>query len=717
MDNHKQFPNVPDRIKGLGDLAYNLWWSWHPGARDLFRAIDQRAWRESGHNPIELLGGVPAEQLERIADDEAFLARYDGVMSQFDVETSSNVGWFTGEYGRLKAPLAYFSAEYGLHGSLRIYAGGLGILAGDHLKECSDLAVPVVGIGLIYTRGYVWQRIREDGWQEDVEEPLDRTPDPIEQLLDDEGKPLTIQVPVFDPPVHVAVWKASVGRVCLYLLDPDVPVNQPWDRAIAHNLYANDIEQRLRQEIILGMGGMRVLRALGKTPAAIHLNEGHPAFAVIERLESAMTEGRSFDEAVGLVRRSTIFTTHTPVRAGTDVFPFGLMEKYFSGHLDKIGVSHEQFLQLGINPEEPNAGFNMTVFALRMASFANGVSKKHGAVARKMWHVLWPDRAEDDVPITSITNGVHLRTWFEAKRLQSLLSQHLGTAWIEQQDQEGIWEGVRTIPDEALWAMHEARRASLIAVINERIRNRWKDRRTAGGSVVGFGALLDPHVFTVGFCRRITGYKRADLILRDVDRLKQMLNDPWRPMQIIFSGLAHPADLEGKRLIQKIVQLAQDPEYAGRIAFVENYDQHVAHYLVSGVDVWLNNPVPPLEASGTSGMKASINGVPHLSISDGWWAEGYTGENGWSFGEEPMEGDRTRSDADALYALLKDKVIPLFYERGDDGIPHGFVKVMKEAIRTVAPKFSARRMVREYVETCYLPALGLNEPEVDQAER
>jgi starch phosphorylase len=656
-----------------------------------------------------MLSALSPGVVENAVQDQGFLTQYDAAMDQFKAATSTPGGWCAAKYGNVAAPLAYFSAEYGLHVSLPVYAGGLGILAGDYLKECSDLGIPVVGVGLIYSEGYVWQQIREDGWQEDVEKTLDRTYDPISPVLDDEGKHLLVQVPLFDPAVYVAVWKVAVGRVPLYLLDTDIEANQPWDRAIAHRLYASNPEQRLRQEIVLGMGGMRVLAALDIQPSAIHLNEGHPALAVLERIRVLIQEGMGFEEAAEQVRRTSIFTTHTPVAAGTDVFPFQLMEKYFAADLDQLGADWDTFLQLGINPQDAGAGFNMTVFALQMADFRNAVSQRHGEVAREMWASLWPDRNGDKVPIASITNGVHLAGWLEPLRLQPLWDRALGSDWRTEQDQPDTWEAVDQIADEELWHLHQDLKAELIAQIDERVRARWQNDKVAAANVVALGALLDPDVLTLGFARRFTGYKRPDLILFDLERLKRLLTDPWRPLQIIFAGKAHPADVEGKRLIQKVFRLAQDPEFGGRIAFVENYDQQLAEYLVRGVDVWLNNPVPPLEASGTSGMKASVNGVPNLSILDGWWIEGYNGSNGWAFGGQ-VEGDRTQADAGAIYGMLEQEIIPLFYQRSDDGVPHEFVHVMKGAIKSVSPRFSAQRMAKEYLTRFYAQALDLNGP-------
>jgi starch phosphorylase len=709
MDMANPFPSLPERIRGLERLAYNLWWSWHPPARMMFRALDLQTWRESGHNPVRMLALLPPAVLENAARDDVFLKRYDAVMERFQTEAVSTAGWFASRYDPPASPLAYLSAEFGLHVSLPVYAGGLGILAGDHLKECSDLAIPVVGVGLIYSRGYVWQRIREDGWPEEVEKDLDRTYDPIRRVLDGDGNPLTVQVPLFDPPVYVALWRADVGRVPLYLLDTDLEMNQPWDRAITHHLYAADLEQRLRQEIVLGMGGIRALEALGIRPAALHINEGHPAFAILERIRHLVADGVQWQEAVEKVQGSTIFTTHTPLAAGTDVYAFQLIQKYFARYCEQLGFDYTALLQWGVHPENAGAGFNMTVFALRMARYCNAVSRRHGEVARKMWSSLWPGKQEADVPIAAITNGVHLPTWIEALELQPVLDRYLGADWRDDQDRPERWSRVDEIPDAELWQIHQAAKVALVDQINQRARARWQQDKVAAGNVIAFGTLLDPEVLTLGFARRFTDYKRPDLILADLERLKRLLNDPWHPLQIVFAGKAHPADLDGKRLIQKIFRLAQDPEFGGRIAFVENYDQQLATYLVHGVDVWLNNPLPPLEASGTSGMKASVNGTPHLSILDGWWIEGYSGTNGWAFGDQVLEGNRTPADSKAIYQILESEIIPSYYQRSDEQVPQDFVRVMKSAIKSVAPAFSARRMTKMYVEQFYVRALDLAE--------
>jgi starch phosphorylase len=702
-----RLPNLPERIRGLERLSYNLWWSWNRPARELFPAIDLQAWRESEHNPLRMLALLPREILESAAGDREFLEAHDAVMDEFDAYIASHTGWFTAEHGVSPGPVAYFSAEYAFDHSLPLYAGGLGVLAGDHIKECSDLAVPVVGVGLIYSSGYVSQKIRDDGRQEDDERTLDRSYDPIELVRDGANQPWIVQVPLFDPPVHVQIWRVDVGRIPVYLLDADVETNQPWDRAITHRLYTNDLEQRLRQEIVLGIGGMRVLEALGLRPAAVHINEGHPALAFLERARMLVERGAKFEDAVSRVRETSIFTTHTPLAAGTDIFPFPLVEKYLSPFYSALGTSRDELLQLGVFPSDPTSGFNMTVCALRMAKHCNAVSKKHGEVARRMWRSIWPDKKEEEVPIAAITNGVHLLTWMDPLWLQPLLDRFVGPGWVRDQERIDIWGLADNIPDKELWWLRMRLKGLLIDEINEHARAQWQRKQVRAESVLALGALLDPEILTIGFARRFTGYKRPDLILHDLERIKRLLTNPLQPVQIIFAGKAHPSDTGGAQLIQRIFQLAQDSEFAGRIAFVADYDQHLAQLLVRGVDVWLNNPLPPLEASGTSGMKAGVNGVPSLSILDGWWLEGYNGTNGWAFGGDSIEGDRTNADAEALYRLLEEQIIPLYYKRSNDEIPHEFVGMMKAAIKSVAPRISTRRMVKEYVRRFYLEALGM----------
>lgn len=714
MGDIRSFPELPERIQRLEDLAYNLWWSWNRNARDLWASIDHRAWQQCEENPVRLLATLPTDILASAANDPVFLDLYDAVIDAFDAYLAEPGSWYPAHFPKPAGLVAYLSAEYGLHASLPIYAGGLGILAGDHLKECSDLGVPVVSVGLRYSRGYVTQRVREDGWPDDIDRALDHTFDPVVQVRDLDGSPLLVDVPLLDPPVKAAVWKVQVGRVPLYLLDTDVESNALEDRDIVRSLYASNLEQRLRQEIVLGMGGIRVLGALGKRPTALHINEGHPCFAIVERLSSAVRAGSSFDDAFQESRDTTVFTTHTPLAAGTDVFPFPLIEKYFRNH-PTLGLSPDDVLRLGVNPRDPDAGFNTTVFSLRASGYRNAVSKRHGEIARRLWAFLWPDHPVDDVPIDSITNGVHLPTWINGT-MARLYDRSLGSEWLDEQDRERIWELINQVPDADIWKAHQDLKVELIDEIVDRAREGWQRDHRPAENVVASGTLLHRDVLSVGFARRFTSYKRPDLLFTELERLVAMVTNPARPIQIIFAGKAHPADLDGKRLIQQVVRLARDPAIAGRIGFIENYDQEVAKRLVAGVDVWLNTPLPPLEASGTSGMKAALNGVPQLSVLDGWWIEGFDGTNGWAFGKNAPEAaaDRRVPDAHELYELLEKKVVPLYYERTDDGVPHQFARVMKAAIARAAPRFGTRRMIKEYVTRCYVPALSW---ELDQTPK
>jgi len=698
--------DLPERISGLAELSYNLWWSWHPAARMLFKRLNRAAWKESGHNPVKMLNDLPAATIKTAAQDPQYLRLYDTILARYREEMDTSGGWFCKNVSDPEClPIAYFSAEYGLHHSLPFYAGGLGFLAGDHLKECSDLRVPAVALGFMYPEGYLRQKIREDGWQEGVDEILDRDAAPIERVFDDKGQHLVVKVPFIDPPVYVSVWKVAVGRIPLYLMDADIEMNDPWNRAISARLYAGDIELRLRQEVVLGIGGSKVLDVLGIKHSILHLNEGHPAFAILERVRERIVEGVRLDDALQYVRDTTVFTTHTPVPAGHDVFPFHLMDKYFSSYYPLLGLTRDAFLKPGLHPEAPSAGFNMTAFALRMSRYCNGVSKRHGEVARGMWRSLWPGTKDEDIPISSITNAIHVPTWIEPK-MDLLFDKYLGPDWLEDHDNPAIWELVHNIPDEALWQTHYWHKIKLINFIRDRARLRWAQDHVSPTNIVAGGTLLDPLALTIGFARRFATYKRADLIFRDLGRLKALLNNRWRPIQIVFAGKAHPADDPGKRLLQKIFKFACDREMGGRIAFVENYDEQLAQYMTHGVDVWLNNPLPPMEASGTSGMKASLNGVLNLSILDGWWPEGFNGKNGWAFGQgHSLEDMRDVSDAEELYSILEKEVVPLYYNLDEDGIPRDWIKLMKNAIVSLAPSFSARRMVKEYVNIFYRNAL------------
>jgi glycogen phosphorylase len=701
-----EFRNVPARLAGLAEIASNLWWSWHPAARMLYKNLNRQVWKESTHNPVRVLHELLPDALAPFTNDPAYLGEYDAVFERFRNELADKDCWCD---ERINVPVdytvAYVSAEYGLHHSLPFYAGGLGFLAGDHIKECSDLRIPLVAVGFMYPEGYVLQHIRDDGWQESIDQPLYRDAASINRVLDEKGGHLVVKIPLIEPPIYVAVWKIDVGRIPLYLMDTDIDRNDPWNRGISARLYIGDRELRLRQEIVLGIGGDEVLDILGIHRSILHLNEGHPAFALLERIrEKVSEENLSFEEAARQVRSTSIFTTHTPVPAGHDVFPFSLMEKYFHGYWPSLGLSRDEFLKLGVNPAAPQAGFNMTVMALKLSGFHNGVSRRHGEVTRRMWQCLWPDRPPEKVPIDSITNGIHVPTWIEPK-MQLLFNRYLGEDWLERHDDPAVWQNIDAIPDEELWKIHYWLKIKLIDAVRERVRQRWAKDHISASKVLAGGTLLDPSVLTLGFARRFATYKRADLILHDLERLKRMLNDRWRPIQIIFAGKAHPADDEGKRLLQQVFRAATNQDLVGRIAFVEDYGEQFAQYLVHGVDVWLNNPLPPLEACGTSGMKAALNGVPQLSMLDGWWVEGFNGKNGWAI--DGREDIRNRDDVDAaaIYDLLEKEIIPLYYKASEDGIPHGWVRVMKETIRSNAPRFSTRRMVKEYLDRFYVPAL------------
>jgi len=700
------FPHLPERLAGLEELAENLWWSWNPGARMLFKTLDRQAWKESGHNPDKMLRELSPVLLEKAATDPEYLLRFDAVMEVFH-------NYMTIEECRLpgsachghKCTVIYFSAEYGLHRSLPFYAGGLGFLAGDFIKECSDLCLPLVAVGFMYPDGYFRQQIRDDGWQENFVESINRDAAPVSRVMDTDGKQLVIRVPLTDPPIYVAIWKVDVGRVPLYLMDTDLELNDPWNRSITARLYDGDLEQRLRQEIILGLGGAQMLKILGIKDYILHLNEGHAAFALLERIRATVSGGKDFTQALNEHIEATIFTTHTPVPAGHDVFPFPLIEKYFHSYWPGLGLDRDAFLKLGIHPENPDSGFNMTAFALRLSGHRNAVSKRHAQVSRQMWHSLWPDVPEDQVPIEYVTNGVHVPTWIEPK-IMLLLDRYLKAGWMDRHDDPAIWRDIDIIPDAEMWRTHYFLKMKLIDAIRERSRRRWVNGDAGASMMLTGGVFLDPSVLTIGFARRFATYKRALLIFQDLPRLKKILMSRWRPIQIIFAGKAHPADDPGKRLLQNLITLARDPELGGRIAFVEDHGEQLAQYLVHGVDIWLNNPLPPAEACGTSGMKAALNGVPHLSVLDGWWEEGFNGKNGWGVKHEEIPDDPDGIDAGKIYHLLENEIIPLYYTMSENSIPVEWVKLMKESIKSNAAQFSARRMVREYAEKFYFQSIS-----------
>ncbi len=681
--------NLPSRLARLADLAFNLWWTWNPGARGLYETLDRETWDRVNHNPIRFLHEVNAEKLRTASEDANYLSRFDAAIATFDAYMQSQSTWHSTMHPELKdRPIAYFSAEFGLHESLPIYSGGLGILSGDHTKEASDLGLPFVGIGFLYPQGYFTQRINGGGWQDAIYEKLNFDFVPAVAAKDQDGNPVMIEVELHGRMVYAKVWRFQVGRVPLFLMDTDVERNAPSDRELAARLYGGDHEMRISQEIVLGIGGVRALRALGYQPRVWHLNEGHSAFSVLERTREFVQSGMPIEQARETVRASTVFTTHTPVAAGNDAFAYDLMERYFANFAPQLDMSVQQLFDLA----RQDSTFSMTVLALKFSGAANGVSELHGAVARKMWHFLWNDREEKDVPIGSITNGVHTLSWL-APEFHSLFDEYFPSDWRERIDDLALWEGLDKIPDEKIWAIQCALKQRLFDFARQRE-----------------GALhLNPDALTLGFARRFATYKRAMLPFRDSERFKRILNQAERPVQILFSGKAHPADDPGKNLIQQIVQHSHEEGFTGRIAFVEDYDINVARYLVQGVDVWLNNPRRPLEASGTSGQKASLNGIPNFSVLDGWWREGFIRDvNGWAIGAD-QAWDNTEAqdanDAESFYATLENQVVPLFYQRDADGIPHGWVRKMKAAIKTIAPKFSTRRMVKEYVGKYYVPAM------------
>lgn len=705
---HRKIPVLPPRLEGLAALATNLSWSWNREARALFRAIDEPLWRLTRHNPIAMLRLVSAERLERLVEDGRFLVHYDAVMAWHEAEQSAAGTWFQRRHGDLgRKPVAYFCAEFGLHTSVPIYSGGLGVLAGDHCKAASDLGVPLVGVGLFYMKGYFDQRLRMDGWQEDSDEQTDPTQTPLTPLYGLGGQPWVTTVETFGRPVHVRAWTMHAGRVPLYLLDTDLEENDPEDRPLLGKLYAGGPDLRLRQEWILGVGGVRVLRAVGIDPGVWHANEGHAAFMMVERLRELVGAGLTWAEAVREVRRTTVFTTHTPVPAGHDIFDADHVAQCAGPVWDELGVGREAFLRLGHHPVREPGRFHMTVLAMTLASRVNGVAQRHGHVSRELWQDLWPGRPQDEVPIGAITNGVHVGTWM-ANPVMALLDRHVGPGWAERVDDPALWERVRELDRAALWEVHVGLKQHLITFIREEARRRFADRWKEAAQVASAGTLLDPGAFTIGFARRFATYKRASLLFRDPARLRRLLVDPWRPVQIVIAGKAHPADTPGKEVLQTVYRFTHDPFFEGRVAFLEDYEMHLAHVLVQGVDLWLNLPRVPLEASGTSGMKAALNGVPQLSTIDGWWEEGYDGTNGWAIPLAPDPADpeaADEADAEQLYRLLETEIIPLYYLRDADGIPFGWVDRMRDAIRVAGSRFSARRMVQDYAERAYLPAM------------
>ncbi len=699
-----RIPYLPPRIEGLATLATNLWWSWSTDARQVFRRIDEALWSLTKHNPIELLRRVDPARLAACATDPAFLVLYDRVMDTATRALQGPNTWFHAHHAELERPVAYFCAEFGLHNSVPIYSGGLGILAGDHCKAASDLGIPLVGIGLFYTKGYFDQRLRIDGWQEDSDARFTPESTPLTRIPGPNGEPYLTVVHTFGRPVHLAAWRMLVGRVPVYLLDTNLEENDPADRELTSKLYAGGPDMRLRQEWLLGVGGVRVLRAVGIDPAAWHANEGHAAFMLVERLREHLAAGMTYTEAVEEVRSRSIFTTHTPVPAGHDRFGLDQVLACAGAIHEAMGITAEQLAAIGAHPEDQHPTFHMTAAAIRLSSRVNGVAAKHGEVSRELWRPLWPQLAAEDVPIGSVTNGVHLPTWM-AGPMRGLLDRHFGEGWSELVDEPGFWDTVLTLDDAELWHLHGELKDALLAHAREEARRRWAERWKEAAHVVGAGTLLNSNALTIGFARRFATYKRASLLFRDFDRLRELLVNPWRPVQIIFAGKAHPEDQGGKEVLQQVYAYTRDPRLQGRVAFIEDYDMHLAHRLVEGVDLWMNVPRVPLEASGTSGMKAGLNAVPQLSTLDGWWAEGYTGLNGWAIPPLQPGEDADQADADRLYDLLEQQVVPTFYKRNARGIPVEWLQRMKHALKEAGEHFTARRMLQDYARDYYVPAM------------
>jgi starch phosphorylase len=703
-------PRLPAAIARLEELAFNLWWSWHPGAQELYRRINAELWDATNHNPIKFLHRVQQQDLDKAADDETYLKVYRETLQAFDAYMSPTTPTWYSEHHADKHDqiIAYFSAEFGLHEALPIYSGGLGILSGDHCKAASDLGLPFIGVGFLYPQGYFTQRIDQEGRQQAEYEKIDFAEVPAIPALDPQGHELLVSVDLPGRTVYAKIWRIQVGRIPIYLMDTDVPRNAPQDRELSARLYGGDREMRISQEIVLGIGGVRAVTALGYQPSVWHMNEGHSAFLGLERVRLMVQEaGLSFEDAVEAVRSDTLFTTHTPVPAGNDAFAFELVDKFFWQYWGQLGLDRERFIEFARQELPWGPQYSMTVLALRLSGFANGVSQLHGEVSRSMWRFLWPDLPTDEVPIGAITNGVHTQTWL-APELKGLYERYLPSDWEEHIEDDSTWDAVERIPNHELWATHQACKEKMIAFVRRRVRQQYLRHGESTQRLTRADSILNPHALTIGFARRFATYKRAMLIFHDLERIGRILNDSQRPVQIIFSGKAHPDDEPGRALIQQVYELSQKPEFAGKIVFLENYDMNIARHLIAGVDIWLNTPRRPREASGTSGQKAALSGVPNFSILDGWWEEGYNGNNGWAIGENREYKDlATQDEADAysLYTTLEDEIIPAYFQRHAEGdVPARWVAIMKNAIRSCAPEFSMRRMVIDYTERYYLPA-------------
>lgn len=707
-------PQLPKRVGELLDIANNLWWSWNSEFLRLFKEIDSDLWETVGKNPVKFLKLVSQDKLEDIAKDEEFLAKYDEVVNHFNSYMQTKETWFSKNYpNNANDLIAYFSAEYGIDEIIPIYSGGLGILSGDHLKSASDLGLPFVAVGLLYKNGYFNQKIDGYGTQKTEYTNIDLDNLPILPVKDENGEDLIIDVDFPDRKLYLKIWKIVVGRISLFLMDSDIDKNIAEDRVVTLRLYGGDQEMRIRQEIVLGMAGIKLLKRLGLNPSVYHMNEGHSAFLTLEVIKDAMEEKQvSFEVAKSMCSAKTVFTTHTPVPAGNDIFPIELMDKYFSNFWPKLGISREDFLRLGMkNSQGIEQGFNMGMLALRIAGKKNGVSKLHGAVSRRLFSDVWPNIAPDESPIEYVTNGIHTCSWL-APSMKKLFNQYLKPYWQDNIQDDETWNDIKNIPNKELWDTHTDRKKKLFALVKNNITTRLKSSGYNYEEINEIVSKLNPNALTIGFARRFATYKRATLIFRDLERLTQLLNNPERPVQLIFAGKAHPADKEGQDLIKYIHEVSMKPQFKGKIFLLENYNIAMSRYLISGVDVWLNNPRRPMEASGTSGQKASVNGVINFSVLDGWWAEGYNQKNGWTIGdntEYQSYEEQDIADSESLYNTLENKIIPLYYEnKKEDGVSDKWMEMFKNSIISTGGKYSTSRMVIDYTRDYYMELANLS---------
>ena len=706
-------PQLPKRINRLSEIANNLWWSWNTDFLKIFKEIDIDLWERVDKNPVKFLKLVSQEKLEQASINQQVLKQYDKIVNDFDGYMNSKNTWFSKKYPNNKNDIiAYFSAEYGLDETIPIYSGGLGILSGDHLKSASDLGIPLVAVGLLYKNGYFHQKIDGYGNQQSIYKDIDLMNLPINPVKDEKGEELKVLLKLPGKNLYLKVWKINVGRITLYLLDSDIPENTDEDyRNITLRLYGGDQEMRIKQEIVLGMGGVNLLRTLGLDPNIYHMNEGHSSFLLLEVIKNIIKEKKvSFDIARDITSAKTVFTTHTPVPAGNDIFPMELVEKYFKGYWTKLGIDKDTFLHLGTKPNDTlDTGFNMGILALKIAGKKNGVSKLHGAVSRELFGDVWPAIAANESPITYVTNGIHTCTWL-APNLKELYNKYLIPYWQDNIQIQETWKKIDNIPNERLWEEHQARKNKLLKLVKENVTNNMKENGISYEEINEITSKLNPNALTIGFARRFATYKRATLIFRDLERITQILNNSEKPVQLIFAGKAHPADKEGQELIKYIKEISMKPQFKGKIFVLENYNIGIARYLVSGVDVWLNNPRRPMEASGTSGQKASVNGVINFSVLDGWWAEGYDSKNGWTIGtnDEYSSYDiQDDADSNSMYTTLENKIIPTYYDKASNGISEKWVRIMKNSIISTGGRYSTSRMLCDYTDRLYMPLIDV----------